>query len=53
MVRALSGWRTGNTALEQLMRGKSINCDERGNDLMAHYRLCRANGDDLGAIMVP
>ena len=39
--------------LEQLMRHKSINCDERGTDRYGlAIGLCRANGDDLGATMV-
>ena len=39
--------------LEQLMRGKSIDCEERGTDQYGRIiGLCRANGDDLGATMV-
>jgi endonuclease YncB( thermonuclease family) len=39
--------------LEQLMRGKSIDCEERGTDQSGRtIGLCRANGDDLGATMV-
>src|ERR1700756_3477167 len=39
--------------LEQLMRGKSITCEERGTDQYGRTMgLCRANGDDLGATMV-
>jgi endonuclease YncB( thermonuclease family) len=39
--------------LDQLMRAKSINCEERGIDQYGRtIGLCRANGDDLGATMV-
>lgn len=39
--------------LEQLMRGKSINCEGRGIDPDGlTIGLCRANGNDLGATMV-
>lgn len=39
--------------LEQLMRHKSINCEERGTDRYGRtIGLCRADGDDLGATMV-
>jgi endonuclease YncB( thermonuclease family) len=39
--------------LEQLMRGKTIDCEGRGTDPYGRtIGLCRANGDDLGATMV-
>lgn len=39
--------------LDQLMRGKSIDGEDRGTDQYGRtIGLCRANGDDLGATMV-
>ena len=39
--------------LEQLMRGKAIDCEGRGTDPDGlNIGLCRANGADLGATMV-
>ncbi len=39
--------------LEQLMRAKSVICEERGSDDDSRtVGLCRANGGDLGATMV-
>ena len=39
--------------LEQLMRGKSITCEDRGPDRYGRtIGLCRGDGQDLGATMV-
>jgi endonuclease YncB( thermonuclease family) len=47
-----AGARAGQM-LEQLMRGKTIHCDDRGTDEDGRaFGLCRADGGDLGATMV-
>jgi len=48
---ALGGIASGT--LEQLMRGKTITCEDKGRDRYGRsIGLCRANGEDLGAAMV-
>ena len=40
-------------ALQKLMRGKTITCEDRGGDRYGRrIGLCRADGEDLGAAMV-
>lgn len=50
------GWSAGRiatTRLQQLTQGKAVVCEEKGRDRYARsVAICRASGEDLGAIMV-
>ena len=50
------GWPAGRlatTRLQALMQGKTILCEDKGRDRYGRMlAICRADGEDLGAIMV-